>query len=162
MSSNNLEIRTHLCPLLTPILSPAYSRVSSPVLPHNISPVSLTGSIMAGIASRLQHNRDRDHGIGTNSQAISYLNQDYETLRQHCLESGRLFYDDTFPAEISSLGFKELGPGSYKTRGVTWKRPTVSRIITIIIIFLFTVGRGSVQCRFFRVDIERHFKNYRM
>lgn len=100
---------------------------------------------MAGIASRLQHNRDRDHGIGTNSQAISYLNQDYETLRQHCLESGRLFYDDTFPAEISSLGFKELGPGSYKTRGVTWKRPTVSRIITIIIIFLFTVGRGSVQ-----------------
>ncbi|XP_016890664.1 calpain-2 catalytic subunit-like isoform X2 [Cynoglossus semilaevis] len=79
---------------------------------------------MAGIASRLQHNRDRDHGIGTNSQAISYLNQDYETLRQHCLESGRLFYDDTFPAEISSLGFKELGPGSYKTRGVTWKRPT--------------------------------------
>nr|XP_019967604.1 PREDICTED: calpain-2 catalytic subunit-like [Paralichthys olivaceus] len=79
---------------------------------------------MAGIASTLQKRRDHDRGIGTHSQALRYLNQDYESLRQQCFESGHLFQDESFPALPSSLGFKELGAGSYKTRGVTWKRPT--------------------------------------
>ena len=81
---------------------------------------------MSGIASKLAHNRERSHGVGTNSHAVKYLNQDYESLRQQCFESGHLFQDESFPALPSSLGFKELGAGSYKTRGVTWKRPTVS------------------------------------
>lgn len=81
---------------------------------------------MSGIAASLQHNRDKNRGVGTNSQALKYLNQDYEALRNRCFESGCLFQDDTFPALPSSLGFNELGPGSYKTRGVSWKRPTVS------------------------------------
>ncbi|XP_035516043.1 calpain-2 catalytic subunit-like [Morone saxatilis] len=79
---------------------------------------------MSGIAATLQRRREKDQGIGTNSQAVKYLNQDYETLRQRCFETGRLFQDDTFPALPASLGFKELGPNSYKTRGVSWKRPT--------------------------------------
>ncbi|XP_035029078.2 calpain-2 catalytic subunit [Hippoglossus stenolepis] len=79
---------------------------------------------MSGIASKLAHNRERSHGIGTNSHAVKYLNQDYEALRDSCLERGRLFEDDCFEALPSSLGFKELGPDSYKVRGVTWKRPT--------------------------------------
>ncbi|KAL2083283.1 hypothetical protein ACEWY4_021056 [Coilia grayii] len=79
---------------------------------------------MSGIASKLQHDREKAQGIGTNSQAVKYLNQDYEALRRNCLESGRLFEDETFEAEPSSLGFKELGAGSSKARGVTWKRPT--------------------------------------
>lgn len=82
---------------------------------------------MSGIATNLQHLREKNQGLGTNSQAMKYLNQDYEDLRQRCFESGHLFQDDTFPALTSSLGFKELGPGSYKTRGVSWKRPTVSQ-----------------------------------
>lgn len=81
---------------------------------------------MSGIAASLQHLRDKNRGFGTNSQALKYLNQDYEALRARCFESGSLFQDDTFPALPSSLGFKELGPASYKTRGVSWKRPTVS------------------------------------
>lgn len=81
---------------------------------------------MSGIATTLQHLREKDRGIGTNSQAVKYLNQDYEVLRQRCFETGRLFQDDTFPAVTSSLGFNELGPSSYKTRGVSWQRPTVS------------------------------------
>uniref|UniRef100_A0A8P4KLF8 Calpain-2 catalytic subunit n=1 Tax=Dicentrarchus labrax TaxID=13489 RepID=A0A8P4KLF8_DICLA len=79
---------------------------------------------MSGIAATLQRRREKDQGIGTNSQALKYLNQDYETLRQRCFETGRLFQDDTFPTLPASLGFKELGPNSYKTRGVSWKRPT--------------------------------------
>uniref|UniRef100_A0A4W6BV46 Calpain-2 catalytic subunit n=1 Tax=Lates calcarifer TaxID=8187 RepID=A0A4W6BV46_LATCA len=79
---------------------------------------------MSGIASKLQHNRERSHGIGSNSHAVKYLNQDYESLRRSCLEGGRLFEDDCFEALPSSLGYNELGPNSYKIRGITWKRPT--------------------------------------
>ena len=66
-----------------------------------------------------------DLGMGTNERAQKFLNQDYEALRQECLESGRLFEDPSFPAEPPSLGFKELAPNSSKTRGVKWMRPTV-------------------------------------
>uniref|UniRef100_A0A3Q1CG93 Calpain-2 catalytic subunit n=1 Tax=Amphiprion ocellaris TaxID=80972 RepID=A0A3Q1CG93_AMPOC len=79
---------------------------------------------MSGIAATLQHRREKDQGVGSNCQAVRYLNQDYEALRQRCFQSGCLFQDDTFPAEASSLGFNELGPGAYKIRGVDWIRPT--------------------------------------
>uniref|UniRef100_A0AAQ4PGL2 Calpain-2 catalytic subunit n=1 Tax=Gasterosteus aculeatus aculeatus TaxID=481459 RepID=A0AAQ4PGL2_GASAC len=79
---------------------------------------------MTGIAATLQHRRDKDRGIGSFGRALKYLNQDYEVLRRRCSESGRLFQDETFPAHGSSLGFRELGPGSPKTRGVSWERPT--------------------------------------
>ncbi|KAM4598857.1 calpain-2 catalytic subunit-like [Fundulus diaphanus] len=79
---------------------------------------------MAGIATKLQHFREKSKGIGSNDQAVKYLNQDFEELRNSCLERGQLFEDDCFEALPSSLGFNELGPNSYKVRGVTWKRPS--------------------------------------
>ncbi|XP_062410168.1 calpain-2 catalytic subunit-like [Sardina pilchardus] len=79
---------------------------------------------MSGIASKLQRNRTRAEGLGSNSQAVPYLDQDYEALKRQCLESGTLFEDDKFGATVSSLGYDELGPDSYKLEGVEWKRPT--------------------------------------
>uniref|UniRef100_A0A8C2PSS1 Calpain 2, (m/II) large subunit b n=1 Tax=Cyprinus carpio TaxID=7962 RepID=A0A8C2PSS1_CYPCA len=61
--------------------------------------------------------------FGTNANATKYLNQDFEALRRQCLSGGTLFSDPSFPAAPESLGFKELGPSSYKTRGIVWKRP---------------------------------------
>lgn len=78
-------------------------------------------------------------GFGTNANAVKYLNQDFETLRAQCLSQGGLFSDPTFPAAPESLGFKELGPSSSKTRGVVWKRPTVSTcevMLTIVSLYL--------------------------
>ncbi|MGH0183226.1 UNVERIFIED_CONTAM: hypothetical protein FKN15_011506 [Acipenser sinensis] len=80
----------------------------------------------SGIAARLQMLRDREDGLGQNHKAVKYMNQDFEFLRQNCLQNRVLFTDDTFPADLPSLGFKELGPRSPKTQGVRWKRPTVS------------------------------------
>uniref|UniRef100_A0A4W5KVJ4 Calpain catalytic domain-containing protein n=1 Tax=Hucho hucho TaxID=62062 RepID=A0A4W5KVJ4_9TELE len=57
---------------------------------------------------------------------VMYLNQDFQSLRSECLRKGSIFTDCTFPAAPESLGFKELGPNSSKTRGVQWKRPGVS------------------------------------
>ncbi|XP_034464858.1 calpain-2 catalytic subunit-like [Hippoglossus hippoglossus] len=82
---------------------------------------------MSGIASKLAHNRERSHWIGTNSHAGKYLDQDYEALRESCLETGRLFEDDCFEALPSSLGDDKLGPNFNRVQGITWKRPTVGR-----------------------------------
>ncbi|XP_056292021.1 calpain-2 catalytic subunit-like isoform X2 [Pseudoliparis swirei] len=79
---------------------------------------------MTSTADRLAHQKEREEGIGTNQNAVKFAKQDYVTLRQQCLERGRLFEDNCFPAESKSLGFKELGPYSSKTRNVVWKRPT--------------------------------------
>uniref|UniRef100_A0A4W4ER32 Calpain 2, (m/II) large subunit b n=1 Tax=Electrophorus electricus TaxID=8005 RepID=A0A4W4ER32_ELEEL len=78
---------------------------------------------MSGIASTLAKKRALAAGFGTNSNAVKYLNQNFETLRNECLSRGQLFCDPTFPAIAESLGFNELGPRSSKTRGVQWKRP---------------------------------------
>lgn len=80
---------------------------------------------MSGVASTLAKKRAEAAGFGTNSNAVPYLNQNFQALRAQFRSSGRLFCDPTFPAEPESLGFNELGRNSSKTRGVTWKRPTV-------------------------------------
>uniref|UniRef100_A0A4W4HPD3 Calpain 1, (mu/I) large subunit b n=1 Tax=Electrophorus electricus TaxID=8005 RepID=A0A4W4HPD3_ELEEL len=77
-----------------------------------------------GMSARIQRERLRAEGVGTNERAVLFLRQDYEALRRECLESSTLFSDPYFPAQAPSLGFKELAPSSSKTRGVVWKRPT--------------------------------------
>lgn len=81
---------------------------------------------IGGVSTRIYKERLQAEGMGTNDNAVKYLNQDYEELKRECLESGRLFEDPCFPAVPQSLGFKELAPNSSKTRGVQWIRPTVS------------------------------------
>ncbi|KAM6986007.1 calpain-1 catalytic subunit [Aplochiton taeniatus] len=76
-----------------------------------------------GVAARLRSQWDRSEGLGQNDKALKFLRQDFESLRAHCLSSGQLFEDDAFPAQASSLGFKDLGPLSKKTQGVCWMRP---------------------------------------
>ncbi|XP_061645943.1 calpain-1 catalytic subunit-like isoform X2 [Phyllopteryx taeniolatus] len=78
---------------------------------------------MTSTAGRLAHQQQRKRGVGTKQYAVKFHQQDYETLHQQCVERGRLFEDNRFPAECKSLGYNELGPYSSKTRGVVWKRP---------------------------------------
>lgn len=80
---------------------------------------------MAGIAAKLARDREAAEGLGSHERAVKYLNQDYEALRDECLQAGVLFQDPSFPAVPAALGFKELGPYSSKTQGIVWKRPTV-------------------------------------
>ncbi|XP_038588718.1 calpain-1 catalytic subunit [Micropterus salmoides] len=77
-----------------------------------------------GMAAKLRSQWDRDDGLGQNHKAVKFLGQDYDSLRAQCLQSGRLFEDNLFPAAATSLGFKELGPKSPKIYGVRWMRPT--------------------------------------
>uniref|UniRef100_A0A8C2ITL1 Calpain 1, (mu/I) large subunit a n=1 Tax=Cyprinus carpio TaxID=7962 RepID=A0A8C2ITL1_CYPCA len=77
-----------------------------------------------GISAQISANRLKADGVGSFEQALHFQNQDFEALKQECLEGGYLFEDPCFPAEPPSLGFKELAPYSSKTRGVEWMRPT--------------------------------------
>ena len=86
--------------------------------------------IMAGVASTLAKKRALAAGFGTNANALKYLNQDFHSLRAQSQSRGALFCDPTFAAAPESLGFKELGRNSPKTRGVIWKRPTVCYLLT--------------------------------
>uniref|UniRef100_A0A8D0GND2 Calpain 8 n=1 Tax=Sphenodon punctatus TaxID=8508 RepID=A0A8D0GND2_SPHPU len=79
---------------------------------------------MAGIALKLSKEKAALEGLGSNEKAVKYLNQDYEVLRQQCLQTGTLFKDEEFPACPSALGYRDLGPYSPKTQGIVWKRPT--------------------------------------
>uniref|UniRef100_A0A8B9IZL6 calpain-2 n=1 Tax=Amazona collaria TaxID=241587 RepID=A0A8B9IZL6_9PSIT len=55
-----------------------------------------------GMAARLQRDRLKAEGLGQHNNAIKYLNQDYEALKQECIESGTLFRDPQFPADPAS------------------------------------------------------------
>lgn len=46
--------------------------------------------------------------------------QDFQKIRDQCLQNGVLFEDPVFPAEDSSIYFSRSCPGSLR-----WKRPSV-------------------------------------
>ncbi|XP_073342014.1 calpain-1 catalytic subunit-like isoform X2 [Pagrus major] len=80
--------------------------------------------MIGGVSGQIQKERQKAGGLGSVQQAVRYQNQDFQALKEECLQNGSLFEDHMFPAEPTSLGFKELGPFTAKTRGVEWKRPT--------------------------------------
>lgn len=55
---------------------------------------------------------------------IKFKDQDFSSLRDHCLSRRQLFEDETFPATASSIGHKLL-QGKNLSR-LKWKRPHVS------------------------------------
>ncbi|XP_069464733.1 calpain-8 isoform X2 [Ambystoma mexicanum] len=78
---------------------------------------------MAGAAAAVAKQRAVNEGLGTNENAVKYLNQDFEALRNQCLQAGVLFKDEEFPACPSAVGYQDLGLRSPKTQGIAWKRP---------------------------------------
>ncbi|XP_053489528.1 calpain-3 [Ictalurus furcatus] len=72
---------------------------------------------------RLIRERERKDGEGSVTKPLRFSGQDFKTLKQDCLQKKVLFEDDTFPASVDSLGYKELGPKSSKVKNIVWKRP---------------------------------------
>lgn len=59
------------------------------------------------------------------TSVVKFKNQDFRSLRDHCLRRWQLFIDDTFPAEASSIGQKLLK--GKRLSKLEWKRPQVSK-----------------------------------
>ncbi|XP_034163674.2 calpain-3 isoform X3 [Pangasianodon hypophthalmus] len=72
---------------------------------------------------RLIRERERKDGEGSVNKPLQFSGQDFNALKQDCLKKKVLFEDDTFPANVESLGYKELGPKSNKVKNIVWKRP---------------------------------------
>ncbi|KAJ1148441.1 hypothetical protein NDU88_001276 [Pleurodeles waltl] len=78
----------------------------------------------AGIAAKVKRDHLKGVGVGEHSKPLKYLNQDYESLKQQCLDSGALFEDPHFPAIADSIGYDKLGPESPEVKGMQWERPS--------------------------------------
>lgn len=74
---------------------------------------------------RLIRERERRDGEGSLNKPLRFNSQDFGVLRQECLGGKTLFEDESFPATVESLGFKELGHKSNKVKNIVWKRPKV-------------------------------------
>ncbi|XP_043554224.1 calpain-3 isoform X11 [Chiloscyllium plagiosum] len=72
---------------------------------------------------RLVRERQRREGEGSIHKPIKFNEQNFVTLKRDCLQKNILFEDDTFPASVESLGYKELGQKSTKVKNILWKRP---------------------------------------
>lgn len=66
--------------------------------------------------------RRDDQDAGTVTNPVKFLNQDYQKLLQESLSSKKLYTDELFPAEGSSVGNLANLSGQ-----VIWKRPSVSK-----------------------------------
>lgn len=74
---------------------------------------------------RLIRERERRDGEGSVNKPLRFSGQDFTLLKQEYLQKKTLFEDDTFPATVESLGYKELGHKSNKVKNIVWKRPKV-------------------------------------
>ncbi|XP_077476294.1 calpain-3 isoform X3 [Stigmatopora argus] len=101
-------------PILTHIHSRHGRRASGDEMPYTPS---------GFFCDRLIRERERRDGEGTLNKPLRFNGQDFGALRLELSRRGMLFEDQSFPANIESLGFRELGHKSNKVRNIVWKRP---------------------------------------
>ncbi|KAM8833172.1 calpain-1 catalytic subunit-like [Synchiropus picturatus] len=76
-----------------------------------------------GVCLTILSDRHRKAGLGTPSNPVRFLNQDYQTLKQFCLIRRVRFIDEMFPPDRTSIGQGVLKPEDLER--VIWQRPGV-------------------------------------
>ena len=72
-------------------------------------------------------NARQKKGYGTVTNPISFLNQDYEQMKQYCLSRRVRYIDDMFPPDSNTIGQGLLEPTDMDR--VVWLRPAVSGVV---------------------------------
>ncbi|XP_072487259.1 calpain-13 [Notamacropus eugenii] len=73
----------------------------------------------------MYYNQMRSRYSRTKDSIVQFKNQDFTSLRNHCLRSGRLFEDDLFPANDIAIGQRLMSEKTIESP--QWRRPKVSR-----------------------------------
>lgn len=76
-----------------------------------------------GVCMNIIKERYESGGVGTFSNPMKFLGQDYELLRHYYLLRDRRYIDDMFPPDSTSIGENLLRPEELAK--VEWIRPTV-------------------------------------
>lgn len=77
-----------------------------------------------GVCLNILEARSKQSGHGSAKDPETFLQQDYEQLKQYCLIQGLRYIDERFPPDRSSIGEGILAPSELDR--VVWLRPTVS------------------------------------
>ncbi|XP_073527911.1 calpain-13-like [Phyllobates terribilis] len=71
--------------------------------------------------SNMNLTRSSDSSMGSLENLQKFYNQDFEILKEHCLEKDALFTDEYFPANMNSIGL--CLKNEFNTNNIEWKRP---------------------------------------
>ncbi|CAL8284870.1 unnamed protein product [Lota lota] len=74
-----------------------------------------------GVCQNIMNKRSKKNGFGSLANSERFLNQDFELLKQYCMERKLRFIDDMFPPDQNSIGQVSLSP--LQLARVEWLRP---------------------------------------
>ncbi|XP_067223020.1 calpain-1 catalytic subunit-like [Chanodichthys erythropterus] len=76
-----------------------------------------------GMCLKVMDDRNMRGGMGSETNPLKFMNQDYNILQEYCLKKGLRFVDEFFPPDPRSIGEGLLDPEDMAR--VEWMRPTV-------------------------------------
>ncbi len=75
-------------------------------------------------------------GMGSKTNPLKFMDQDYNILQDYCLKTNQRFVDEFFPPDPCSIGEGLLEPNDMAR--VEWIRPTVSRQPRVLHLHVFS------------------------
>ncbi|RXN11317.1 calpain-1 catalytic subunit-like protein [Labeo rohita] len=76
-----------------------------------------------GMCLKIINDRNMKGGMGSETNPLKFMDQDYDFLQDYCLKTRQRFVDEFFPPDPRSIGEGLLDPDVMAR--VEWKRPTV-------------------------------------
>lgn len=84
-----------------------------------------------GMCLKVINNRSMKGGMGSETNPLRFMDQDFNVLQDYCLKTKQRFVDEFFPPDPRSIGEGLLEPDDMAR--VEWIRPTVCRQTCVLL-----------------------------